>query len=188
MTGSGGNSSLLERDQTGLLVIDAQRPLVEAMWNREELLANLRRLGEGARLLGLPILVTEQNPEKLGPTVPEVAEAVGEVRALDKMAFSCCRDEGFLAALRATGRTTWVLCGMEAHVCVSQTALDLLAQGYGVHIAADAVGSRTRANWEAGLDRARQAGAIITTTEMALFELLERAGTDQFRAVQRLIR
>ena len=93
-----------------------------------------------------------------------------------------------MESLLAVDRATWLLCGVEAHVCVSQTALDLLDHGYQVQIVADAVGSRTQANWEAGLGRARQAGAVIATTEMALFELLERAGTEQFRAVHRLIR
>ena len=91
-------------------------------------------------------------------------------------------------SLQALSRATWLLCGIEAHVCVSQTALDLLKHGYEVQVVADAVGSRVQANWEAGLARAREAGAVITTTEMALFELLERAGTEQFRAVHRLIR
>jgi nicotinamidase-related amidase len=181
-------SSLLQRDNTGLLVIDLQQPLLEVMWNQQELIANVRRLAEGARILGVPVLVTEQNPEKLGPTAPGVAEAVEGLSTLPKMAFSCCREERFMAALRALSRDAWLLCGVEAHVCVSQTAVDLLEHGYTVHVAADAVGSRVQANWEAGLERARRAGAIITTTEMALFELLERAGTDQFRAVQRLIR
>jgi nicotinamidase-related amidase len=181
-------SSLLQSDKTGLLVIDLQQPLLDVMWNQQELIANVRRLAEGARILELPVLVTEQNPEKLGPTAPGVAQALEGRSPLPKMAFSCCREERFMVALRALKRGAWLLCGVEAHVCVSQTAVDLLERGYDVHVAADAVGSRVEANWEAGLERARRAGAIITTTEMALFELLERAGTDQFRAVQRLIR
>ncbi len=181
-------SSLLQPDKTGLLAIDLQQPLLEVMWNQQELIANVRRLAEAARILELPVLVTEQNPEKLGPTAPGVAEALEGLSPLPKMAFSCCREERVMAALQALNRRAWLLCGVEAHVCVSQTAVDLLEHGYNVHVVADAVGSRVQANWEAGLERARGAGAIITTTEMALFELLERAGTDQFRAVQRLIR
>lgn len=179
---------LLQADNTGILVIDLQQPLLDVMWNQQELIPNVRRLAEGGRILGLPVLVTEQNPEKLGPTAPGIAEVVAGGSPLPKMAFSCCRDEQVMNSLQALSRATWLLCGIEAHVCVSQTALDLLKRGYEVQVVADAVGSRVQANWEAGLARAREAGAVITTTEMALFELLKRAGTDQFRAVHRLIR
>jgi nicotinamidase-related amidase len=179
---------LLQADNTGLLVIDLQQPLLNAMWNQHELIASARRLVEGGRVLGLPVLVTEQNPEKLGPTAPSIAEVVAGRPPLPKMAFSCCREKSVMDSLQALSRATWLLCGIEAHVCVSQTALDLLEHGYNVQVVADAVGSRVRANWEAGLERAREAGAVITTTEMALFELVERAGTEQFKAVHRLIR
>jgi nicotinamidase-related amidase len=181
-------SSLLQPDKTGVLVIDLQEPLLAVMWNRQELTANVRRLAEGARILQVPILVMEQNPEKLGATAACIAEALGGQSALAKMTFSGCREQQVMEALEALNRRAWLLCGLEAHVCVSQTALDLLERGYTVQVVADAVGSRVRANWEVGLARARQAGAVITSTEMALFELLERAGTEQFRAVQRLIR
>jgi nicotinamidase-related amidase len=179
---------LLEREKTGLLVIDLQPPLLEKMWNKQELTANVRRLAEGVRILGLPILLTEQYPQKLGPTAPCIAEVLAETTAFAKLAFSCCRERPIMEALRAQGKSAWLVCGIEAHVCVSQTALDLLSQDYKVQVVADAVGSRTQANWQTGLDRLRQAGAVITSTEMALFELLERAGTDEFRAVQRLVK
>jgi nicotinamidase-related amidase len=179
---------LLERGETGLLVIDVQQPLLDLMWNQQGLVANVRRLAQGAQILGLPVLVAEQNPERLGATAECVADVLQGLPRLAKMAFSCCREEHVMEALRAAARPTWLLCGMEAHVCVSQTALDLLAQAHKVHVASDAVGSRVQANWEAGLERARGAGAIITTTEMALFELLERADVEQFKAVHRLVR
>jgi len=182
------DASLLQLSTTGLLAIDLQQPLLDVMWNQEELIANVRRLAEAARILDLPVVVTEQNPQKLGPTAPCIADTIADGSPVPKMAFSCCREKRVMDSLRALGRATWLLCGVEAHVCVSQTVLDLLDHEYQVQIVADAVGSRTQANWEAGLGRARQAGAVITTTEMALFELLERAGTEQFRAVHRLIR
>ncbi len=181
-------SRLLARDSTGLLIIDVQQPLLDAMWNRQELADNIRRLAEGARVLGLPVVVTEQNPERLGPTAACVGEVLQDRPKLPKMAFSCCREEPVMASLRAERRSTWLLCGAEAHVCVSQTALDLLAQGHGVHVAADAVGSRTQANWRAGLERAREAGAVLTTTEMALFELLGTAAAEEFRPIHKLVR
>jgi len=180
--------SLLQREQTGLLVIDLQHPLLGMMWNQQQVVANVRRLAESARILELPVVIAEQNPEKLGPTAPEVAEVLGDWPRLGKLTFSCCREARLLGALQATRRSCWLLCGIEAHVCVAQSALDLVAQGYQVQVVADAVGSRTRDNWQAALDRLRQAGITITSTEMALFELLERAGTDQFRAVQRLVK
>jgi nicotinamidase-related amidase len=173
---------------TGLLVIDIQQPLLDVMWNRDTLLLNAPRLIAGARLLGVPIVVTEQNPTRLGATVPPVAEALGEHTPLSKMSFSCCGEEPAMRAIEAPNREAWLLCGVEAHVCVSQTALDLLARGHRVHVVSDATGSRTRANREAGLERVRQAGAVVTTTEMALFELLGTAEAEQFKAVQRLIR
>ncbi len=181
-------TALLRPETTGLLVIDLQQPLTEVMWNRSELLANAPRLIAGARLLGVPAIVTEQNPARLGPTIPPVAEALGEYAALPKMSFSCCGEEPVRLAIEAASREAWLVCGVEAHICVSQTALDLLARGHRVHVVADATGSRTQANWAAGLERARQAGAVITTTEMALFELLGTAEHAQFRAVQRLVR
>jgi nicotinamidase-related amidase len=182
------HASLLQSSTTGLLVIDLQQPLLDVMWNQQELIANVRRLAEAARVLELPVLVTEQNPQRLGPTAACLADTMPEGPPVPKMAFSCCREQRVMDSLRALRRATWLLCGVEAHVCVCQTALDLLDQEYQVQIVADAVGSRTQANREAGLGRARQAGAVITTTEMALFELLERAGTEQFRAVHRLVR
>jgi len=182
------DTSLLVRAETGLLAIDLQPALLEAMWNRDQVVANVVRLAKSARILGLPVVATEQNPLKLGPTEPRIAQALAGVTILPKMAFSCCREEQVAAALRALERRFWVICGVEAHVCVSQTAIDLRGQGSQVHVVADAVGSRTQANWHTGLDRMRQAGVVVTSTEMALFELLERAGTDEFRAVQRLVR
>jgi nicotinamidase-related amidase len=178
----------LRPETTGLLVIDIQQPLLDVMWNRDALLLNAPRLIAGARVLGVPVVVTEQNPTRLGPTVPPVAEALGEHTPLPKMSFSCCREEPVMRAIEVPNREVWLLCGVEAHVCVSQTALDLLARGHRVHIVADATGSRAQANWQAGLERVRQAGAVVTTTEMALFELLGTAEAEQFRAVQRLIR
>jgi nicotinamidase-related amidase len=178
----------LRPETTGLLVIDIQQPLLDVMWNRDTLLLNAPRLIAGARLLGAPITVTEQNPARLGATVPPVAEALGEHMPLSKMSFSCCGEEPVARAIEAANREAWLLCGVEAHICVSQTALDLLARGHRVHVAADATGSRAQANWQAGLERVRQAGGVVTTTEMALFELLGTAEAEQFRAVQRLVR
>ncbi len=179
---------LLQPEKTGLLVIDLQPSLVAALWNQETLVANARRLIEGAHALAIPVLVAEQNPGKLGTTVAPLAEALAHQTALPKMSFSCWRDDSLRQALLACHREAWLLCGAEAHVCVCQTGLDLLEAGPQVHVAADATGSRTQANWEAGLNRLRQAGAVVTTTEMALFELLGGARHPQFRVVQNLVK
>ena len=180
----------LTRDGSALVVVDVQERLFAAMdaEHREEVAKNLKVLATAARRLSLPILVTEQYPKGLGHTLPEIKEALGPVEPLEKVAFSCCDAEGFGARLRATNRKQVILAGIEAHVCVLLTGLDLLAEGYGVHVAADAVTSRTQGNWRMGVDQLRQAGAVITTTESVLFQLLEKADTDDFRTLATLIK
>lgn len=180
--------NLADREMSCLLVVDVQENLMRAIWEPERVVENCRRLVAGARILGLPLLATTQYARGLGPTVPALAEALGDTEALDKTTFSCCRAAGFCERLRALGRDTVVLCGVETHVCVNQTAHDLIDAGYRVHVVQDAVSSRTPANWQAGLAKMRDAGAILTTTEMLLFELLGAAGTPEFKAVQALVK
>jgi nicotinamidase-related amidase len=132
----------------------------------------------------VPVVVTEQYPKGLGKTVAEVADALpGDVEPIDKVVFSAPEAEGF----DLNGRDQAVICGIEAHVCVNQTTLDLLASGVDVHVASDAVGSRFDSNKQVGLARMERAGAVITSVETALFELVGRAGTDEFKQVQKLI-
>jgi nicotinamidase-related amidase len=171
---------LLDRDRTALLVIDVQegfRPY-ESFAGVAEACAKLVR---AARILDVPRVVSEQYPKGLGHTAPEVG--LEEERPIEKSVFSAVRAEGF----DLVGRDQAVVCGIEAHVCVSQTVLDLLGHGVEVQVPADAVGSRHRIDYERGLERLERAGAIVTTVEAALFELLERAGTPEFKAVQKLI-
>jgi len=179
---------LLDRQDTALLVIDVQQPLLGLAWNCQELVANLHRLVGGCGILGIPVLVALQNPDRLGPLAPEVADALEGYPQFPKMAFSCWRDQALREAMKELGKASWLLCGIEAHVCVAQTALDLVPETDRLHVVADAVGSRARLNWEVGLARAAAAGAVISSTEMALFELMKQAGTDEFRAVQRLLK
>jgi flagellar biosynthesis/type III secretory pathway ATPase len=146
---------------------------------------NVAVLVRGARVLGLPTLVTEQYPKGLGRTVAEVAEHLDGVEPLEKVAFSAVEAEGFDAALQAD---QVLLCGIEAHVCVSQTAEDLLAKGVEVHVAQDAVTSRTADNRSLGLHKMERSGATVTSVETALFELLRRAGTPEFKEVQALVK
>ena len=180
----------LTREGSTLVVADVQERLFAAMdaEHREEVVKNLKLLAAAARRLGLPILVTEQYPKGLGHTLPELREALGPIEPLEKVAFSCCDADGFMTRLKAAKTRQVILAGIEAHVCVLVTGLDLLGAGYPVHVAADAVTSRTQGSWRIGVDQLRQAGAVITTTESVVFQLLQKADTDDFRALAPLIK
>jgi nicotinamidase-related amidase len=172
--------SLLSRKRAALIVVDVQeafRPYASFAGVAE----SCAKLLAAARILGLPALVSEQYPRGLGHTTPEVG-LEGE-RCIEKSVFSAARAEGFDIG----GREQAVVCGIETHVCVSQTVHDLLERGLEVHVPADAVGSRHTVDYERGLERLERAGAVVSTVEAVLFELLERAGTPEFKAVQRLI-
>lgn len=178
----------LRRDDALLAVVDIQERLATVMAERERVVANTRRLIDAARLLGLPLFVTEQYPKGLGPTVPEIREALSPYAPIEKITFSCCGEPAFTDALEATGRRQVILCGMETHVCVLQTCIGLLRDGYAVHFVQDAACSRTPDNHRMGTEFMRDAGAVVTGTETSLFQLLERAGTAEFREISRLIK
>ena len=175
---------LLERERTALVVIDVQEGFRPAVGEFDAVARNAGLLVQGARILGLPVLVTEQYPRGLGETVPEVAEHLDGVPRLEKVEFDATDVEGFDLAERDQA----LLCGIEAHVCVAQTAAGLLDRGVDVQVATDAVSSRTAANRRAGLAKMEATGAVLTSTEMALFELLGRAGTPEFKEVQALVK
>lgn len=172
--------SLLERDRATLVVVDVQEGF-RSYASFEAVAQACSRLVRAARILELPRIVSEQYPRGLGHTAPEVA--LEDERIVEKTVFSAARADGF----DLMGRSQAIVCGIEAHVCVSQTVHDLLDRGMDVHVPADAVGSRHQLDYERGLERLEQAGAIVSTVESVLFELLERAGTPEFKAVQRLI-
>jgi nicotinamidase-related amidase len=181
----------LPREHSTLVVCDVQERLFLAMDadHREEVMRNIKILATSARRLRVPTLVTEQYPKGLGHTLQEVLDTLGPgVEPLEKVTFSCCGVDTFRARLEATGARHVVLTGIEAHVCVLMSALDLIALGYTVHVAADAVTSRTQANWRLAMDQLRQAGVVVTATETVLFQLLRQADTDEFRELARLIR
>ena len=182
------HDTLLRREDTLLLFVDLQERLVPHIHNHEPLLANAVRLARCAGILGLPMLRCEQ--DKLGPTLAPLRETLGDSPVFPKLSFSCFGAEWFAEARAAARRKTLLLVGVEAHVCVLQTALQALAapEGYAVHVVADAVGSRAPHNAELALARLRAAGAVITSTETAVFELLGRAGSDEFRAVLPLVK
>jgi nicotinamidase-related amidase len=172
--------SLLTRKHAALVVVDVQEAF-RPYGSFAGVAQSCEKLVQGARIMGLPTLVSEQYPKGLGHTVQEVG--LEDERRIEKSVFSAARAEGFDLA----GREQVVVCGIETHVCVSQTVHDLLEQGVEVHVPADAVGSRHAIDYERGLERMERAGAVVTTVEAALFELLERAGTPEFKAVQQLI-
>ena len=159
-----------------------------AIHERERVLLNALRLVKGAGILNLPVLATEQYPKGIGRTVSELAGAIPGFAPLEKTAFSCCGAKNFISSLASKNVRDVVLCGIEAHVCVCQTALDLLDQGFGVFVVADAISSRTAENLQSGIARMRDSGAAIVSTEMILFELLEEAGTEQFKKILELIK
>ena len=173
--------SLLERGRTALLVIDVQEGF-RAYDVFDEVARGAGKLVEAARLLDVPVIATEQYPKGLGATAPEVG--LDGTQPIEKTVFSAARADGFDLG----GRDQALVCGIEAHVCVSQTVHDLLDRGIEVHVAADAVGSRHQVDYDRALPRLERAGAVVTTIEAALLELCERAGTPEFKAVQGLIK
>ena len=179
---------MLSREKAVLAVVDVQGNLAQRMHEREALLDNVVRLIRGARILGLPILWTEQVPEKLGPTVPRIAAELDDIHSFPKASFSCCGAPAFMEALQALGRYEVLLSGIEAHVCVYQTALDLLTRGCRVDVIADAVSSRTALDKAVALERMRGAGANVVSTEMVLFELLRTAEAPEFRQILALVK
>jgi nicotinamidase-related amidase len=181
-------SHRLRRAESGLIVVDIQERLLPAIDEKERVVQNSVRLIQGAGVLKVPVFATEQYRKGLGATVPEVAAAMTGVAPLEKLTFSACGAAGFAEALKVRNVRDAVLCGIEAHVCVAQTGLDLLDAGLRVFVAVDAVSSRTAQNCQLGLERMRDAGAVMVSTEMVLFEWLERAGTDEFKRIHALVK
>ncbi len=175
---------VLDRGRAALVVVDVQEAFRPAVRDFDSVAKSVAALVQGARILSLPVVVTQQYPKGLGETVPEVAEHLDGIEPLDKVVFSAAAADGF----DLDGRDQALVCGIESHVCVSQTAHDLLDRDVEVHVARDAVTSRTDENRELGLHKMEGSGAVVTSVETALFELVGAAGTDEFKQVQRLIK
>jgi nicotinamidase-related amidase len=175
---------VLDRDRAVLIVVDVQEAFRPAVCDFDRVAHGASVLIDGARTLGVPVVVTEQYPKGLGHTVPEVADHLDGVEPIEKTCFSAARADGF----DTDGRDQALVCGIESHVCVSQTAHDLLDRGLEVHVARDAVASRTDENRELGIHKMEQAGAVVTSVETALFELVRQAGTPEFKVVQGLVK
>ena len=170
---------------TGLLVVDVQEKLVPLIPAAQALIRNIAFLIDAARLLDMPVQATEQYPKGLGPTVPELARRLPE--RPEKIAFSCCAVPQVVEGFRSAGRPKVLLAGIETHVCVQQTALDFLGLDFRVYLPADAVGSRFAVDHEQALRRLERAGAVVTTSEAAVFEWVGAGGTPQFKEISRLV-
>ena len=179
---------MLDEKDCCLVVIDVQGKLAELMHDRENLFKNLRILIQAFRILEIPVLWCQQVPAALGPTVPEIAELLTGLEPINKSSFSCCGCEEFNDKLHTLGRSQIILCGIESHVCVYQTAADLIERDYEVEVIADAVSSRTAANKDIGLDKIAAEGAQITSVETCLFEILKTAEHPHFRQIAKLIK
>ena len=172
-------------EECALLVIDIQEKLLPPIFNKDALVRNAQLLIRLANILELPTLVSTQYTRGLGPTVPEIASLLSLPHPIDKLEFSCFSNDQFCGSMKSLpgNRNTLLLCGMETHICVMQTALGALNRGFLVHVASDAVGSRTESNWSVGLKRMEAAGALISSTETIIYELLRASGTPAFKAM-----
>ena len=176
---------LIARNDSILIVIDVQEKLMPVIHHREEVILNTARLVKFCGIVGIPVVFTEQ--QKMGPTLPAVREPVNDFSAIEKVHFNCFLNPDFSDAVTETGRQTIILTGVESHICVAQTAISASSR-WNVHVISDAVSSRSPANKTAALARMRDAGAVISSTEMFIYEILAQAGTDEFKAVLPLVK
>jgi len=182
------NSYRINRDDAVLVMIDFQERLMPAMKDREDLLCSVVKLVRGIRVLDVPVIVTQQYTKGLGGTVSPMADALGTFSPIEKTDFSAAAELDFLEALNTTGKTTVILCGIEAHVCVAQTALILLELGYDVFLVEDGVSSRTKYDKKTAVNRMVQAGARPVTVEAVLFELLGTAKATEFKEISGIVK
>lgn len=179
----------LRPEECTLAVIDIQEKLLPPIWEKERMVRNSQLLIRMAQEMKLPVLVSTQYAKGLGPTIPEIASLLPSVNIIDKMEFGCFGNGDYCSAAgKLADRNTLLLCGMETHICVMQTALGALNQGMNVHVAADAVSSRTELSWKLGLGRMQAAGAVISSTEMMLYELMGKSGTATFKEMLKWIK
>ncbi len=179
---------MISRSAAVLVVVDIQGNLYEAMQKKESLLTNTLKMVKGAQAFNLPVIVTEQIPAKLGKTVPALAQELKGVEIISKESFSCWGENKFRERLESFSRRKVILLGIECHVCVYQTAMDLIDNGYSIHVVADAVSSRVKENSDCGLAAMKTAGANLTSTEMILFELLRTAGDAKFKDIYKIVK
>ncbi len=179
---------MLNRENTALLVIDIQGNLAKAMHDRDLLFKNTRILIQSAQILGLPIIMTEQLPDKLGPTIPEIGELAPDVKPVVKSAFSCCGEPAFMAQLNQLTQSQLLVTGIEAHICIYQTTAELIQNGYEVSVVTDCISSRVETNKAAGIEKIKEVGAKLTASEIAIFEIMKAAQGDAFKQIVRLLK
>jgi nicotinamidase-related amidase len=180
--------NILKRGNSALLVVDVQQKIVPVINNMELVEKNIIRLIKGCQLLNVPIFYTEQYPKGLGRTIDSIVALLAKSKPIEKMHFSVCCSKELIQPLRDAGFSQIVIVGIEAHICISQSTLDLVQEGFQVHVVEDAIGSRNEKNKKNALLRMNNLDVTITTTEAALFELIEVAGTDDFRKISQLIK
>lgn len=178
----------LDKEDSLLLIVDIQERLAAVMKDREKVVGNCLHLIELAKMISIPVVVTEQYPKGLGRTVAELQAAVPGYQPIEKIAFNCCGEPAFLAHIKKINKKKIILVGMETHVCVLQTATGLLQDGFTVHAVQDAICSRTEENRRTGIEFMRDAGAVVTCTETVLFQLLKVAGTEEFKKISARIK
>ena len=182
------HKTILQKNSTGLLIIDIQERINAVMKYRDQVIENTVKLIKGFQVFNLPIFVTEQYPEGLGSTEPQIVEALHQPDVIQKMTFSCCGAPSLMEQLQDKNIQQIVICGIETHVCVQQTVLDLLEQNFQVYLIRDAISSRKKPDHKTAIERMRQAGVIVTTTEAVLFELLEESGGAEFKKIYQIIK
>lgn len=179
---------LLSKEKTILVLVDIQEKLLKVMWKKEELVLNVSKLIKAFKIMKLPILLTEQYPQGMGQTDQSISELLKEVKPMEKICFSCMGKDEFSERIKSSGKDQVVLCGIESHICVLQTALDLLHQGYFVYVPYDGTSSRKESDCRNALDRMQKEGAVIGSIESAIFELLKTADSPAFRQILRIIK
>lgn len=180
--------NILDRNKTVLVVIDMQEPFLRGIFERDRVVSCVLSMVRAAKALDVSIVTTLQYQARMGDVIPELAEILPDSNRIDKTTFSCCGVETFIEQLNSFERRTAVICGVETHICVNQTALDLVEMGYKVHVPADAVSSRHETDWQIGLEKMRQSGVVITSKEMAIFELLRDAACPEFKQILELVK
>jgi nicotinamidase-related amidase len=178
----------LDKNNTALVIIDIQERLAAVMKMKDAVVSNCLHLIELAKMLNIPIVLTEQYPKGIGQTEESIRKALPEYRPIEKLTFSCCDEPSFPDAIRKLNKKTLIVTGMETHICILQTSIGLLREGFNVHLVKDAVCSRTKENWNVACEFMRDAGAVITCTETVLFQLLQIAGTEEFKAISKRIK
>ncbi|MCP4669467.1 MAG: hydrolase [Deltaproteobacteria bacterium] len=179
---------LLGRENTGLLVVDVQDKLMQVMGRKQRVVDNVLKLLHLSKIFDLPVIVTEQYPKWLGPTLPEIGASLPAVEPISKMHFNCCDVDAFRDRLESEGVENLIMTGVESHICVFQTCLSLIERGHKVHVPQDAVDSRTEENWHVGLGLMNKAGAYITSTEAIIYQILKKAGTKEFKEMLKLVK